>query len=107
MVTLGFFWFISLPLSIAGLVCSLLGRQKADRGEVSGGRGVAQAGFIVGIVAIILHLLALLVFVVIIGLILEAANEVEIEDPQRRRGLDRSSLSAWAATAPFVVLPRG
>lgn len=97
-VTIGFLWFVSLPLSIAGLVCGLLGRQKVDRGEVEGGRGMSQAGFVVGIVGLILHLVALVVIVLLLGLLLGAANEIEIEGPDRRPGLDRSSLSAAAAT---------
>ncbi len=106
-VALGFLWFISLPLSIAGLVCGLLGRQKADRGEVDGGRGISQAGFIVGIVGVVLHVLALLVFVVLIGLLLDAANELEIEERPRPRGLDRSAVSGFAAAVLAFVTPAG
>jgi len=87
--TLGFTGFISLPLSIAGLVCGLLGKRKVDRGELPGGRGIAQAGFIVGIVGVVLHVLAAIAAVVLLGLLFGAANDVnfqELEDGGRMRG---------------------
>lgn len=102
-ISLGFLWFVSLPLSIAGLVCGLMGRQRADRGEVDGGRGMSQAGFVIGIVGVVLHVLALLVIVLLIGVLLEAANEVGIEDPQRRPGLDRSLLLPHLAAARHLL----
>jgi len=49
---------VSLGLSIAGIVYSRKGRARVDDGETPKHRGLAQAGFIVGIVATVLSLLA-------------------------------------------------
>jgi hypothetical protein len=49
---------VSLGLSIAGIVYSRKGKEKVDRGETTKQRGLAQAGFIVGIVSTVLSLLA-------------------------------------------------
>lgn len=88
LVTIGFFWFLSLPLSVAGLVCGLLGKQKVDRGELPGGRGISQAGFVVGIVGVALHLLAAILFVALLGLLFEAADDIDFEERPKRRDLD-------------------
>ena len=37
----------------------MLGRQKADRGE-GGGRNMAQAAFVLGIVSLVLHVVAVI-----------------------------------------------
>jgi Domain of unknown function (DUF4190) len=79
--TFGFSMLVSVPLAIAGLVCGLVGRQKVDRGEIPTGRGMAQAAFIVGIVSLVLHLLAIVVGVVLIGLLLEAIDDIDIPEP--------------------------
>ena len=49
---------ISLGLSIAGIVYSRKGKEKVDKGETTKQRGLAQAGFIVGIVSTVLSLRA-------------------------------------------------
>ncbi len=49
---------LSLGLSIAGIVYSRKGREKVDKGETTKQRGLAQAGFIIGIVSTVLSLLA-------------------------------------------------
>lgn len=69
--TFGLSMLFSAPLSIGGLVCGLLGRQKVDHGELSTGRGLAQAGFVLGIVGIVLHVLAVIAGLVLIGLLIE------------------------------------
>lgn len=82
--TFGFSFLFSGPLSIAGLVCGLLGRQKVDHGELSTGRGLAQAGFVLGIIGIVLHVLAVVVGLVLIGLLIEAVGDFgppEIDQP--------------------------
>ena len=96
-VSFGFLWFLSLPLSIAGLVCGVLGRQKVDRGELHTGRGLGQAGFIVGIVGVALHVLALVVFVVLFGLLFGSLDELQVPERGRPSGLDRTALEAAGA----------
>lgn len=79
--TLGFSMIASGPLAIAGLVCGLVGRQKVDAGELATGRGLAQAGFVLGIVSLVLHALAVVVGVVLLGLVLEAIDDFDIPEP--------------------------
>lgn len=43
--------FLGLPLGVVGAVTGYLGKQKVDRGEANN-RGVAQAGFITGLVGL-------------------------------------------------------
>jgi len=73
--TFGFSMLFSAPLSIAGLVCGLLGRQKVDRGELSTQRGLAQAGFALGIIGIVLHVVAVVVGIVLVALLIDALGD--------------------------------
>lgn len=82
--TFGFSMFFSAPLSIGGLVCGLLGRQKVDQGELSTGRGLAQAGFVLGIIGIVLHVLAVVAGLVLLGFLIEWLGDFtppEIDQP--------------------------
>jgi len=79
--TLGFSMIASGPLAIAGLVCGLIGRQKVDAGELATGRGMAQTAFVVGIVSLVLHALAVVVGVILLGLLLDAIDGFEIPGP--------------------------
>jgi len=81
-LTLGFSMFLSGPLAIAGLVCGLLGRQKADRGE-GGGRNLAQAAFVLGIVSLVLHVVAVIVGVALIALLIESLDDLDVPDPDQ------------------------
>ena len=106
-VTLGFFFFvgfISLPLSIAGMICGRLGAQKVDRGELPTGRGISQAAFVVGLVGLILHVLTAIVVVVILGLLLGALDSVEIPDRDRPKRFDEPDLQSSLLTSPTLAL---
>lgn len=81
--TFGISFFFSIPLGIAGLVCGLLGRQKVDRGETTQGRDMAQAGFVLGIVSLVLHALAIVVALALIGLLIEAFDNIDLPDPDQ------------------------
>ena len=78
--TLGISMIASGPLAIAGLVCGLIGRQKFDAGELASGRGMAQAAFVLGIVSLVLHALAVVVGVILLGLLLDAIDNFEPPD---------------------------
>jgi hypothetical protein len=78
--TLGFSMLLSGPLGIAGLVFGLLGRQKAERGE-AGGRSMAQAAFVLGIVTLVLHVVVVIVGAVLIGLLIDALKDLDLESP--------------------------
>ena len=78
--TVGFSMLLSGPLGIAGVVCGLLGRQKADRGE-AGGRGMAQAAFVTGIVSLVLHLVVVIAGIVLIVLAVDWLKDFDLPAP--------------------------
>lgn len=57
-VSAGFSSILSLGLSIAGMILSRQGVAKVDRGETHKQRGLAQAGYVTGIISTVLSLLA-------------------------------------------------
>jgi len=80
--TLGFSMFLSAPLAIAGLVCGVLGKQKADSGQ-AGGRNMAQAAFVLGIVSLVLHVVAVIIGVALIALLIESLDDFDVPEPDR------------------------
>jgi len=56
---------VSLGLAIAGIVCSRNGKRKVEAGETPKHRGLAQAGFIVGWVALGFSILAIVAWTLI------------------------------------------
>lgn len=79
-LTFGFSMLLSAPLGIGGLVCGLLGKQKADRGE-AGGRGMGQAAFVLGIVALVLHVVAVIAGVVFVTMLVHALDGFDLPAP--------------------------
>ena len=57
---------VSIGCAIAGIVVSRKGKRKVDRGETQKHKGLAQAGFIIGIVGLVLAVLATVVWTLII-----------------------------------------
>jgi hypothetical protein len=57
---------VSIGCSIAAIVVSRKGKAKVERGETQKNKGLAQAGFIIGIVGLVLAVLATLVWALII-----------------------------------------
>jgi hypothetical protein len=57
-ISAGLSTVVSLGCAIAGIVCSRNGRKKVDAGETPKHRGLAQAGFIIGWVSLVLSILA-------------------------------------------------
>lgn len=80
--TLGFSMLLSGPLGIAGVVCGLIGRQKADRGE-AGSRGTAQAAFIIAIVSLVLHVLVVIAGVVLLVLFVDFLDGIDFSPPDQ------------------------
>ena len=79
---------LSLGLSIAGIVFSRKGREKVDRGETTKQRGLAQAGFIIGIVSTVLSLLATvfwILFFVLLATDEEFQRDLENGTPEPSR----------------------
>ena len=80
--TFGLSMVLSGPLAIAGLVCGVIGRQKADRGE-AGGRSLAQAAFVLGIVSLVLHVIAVVLGVALIALLIDSLEDFDVPEPDR------------------------
>jgi 4-hydroxybenzoate polyprenyltransferase len=57
-ISFGLSTLLSLGCSITGVICSRNGKRKYDRGETPKHRGLAQAGFIIGWVGVVLAVLA-------------------------------------------------
>ena len=57
-ISFGLSSIVSLGCAIAGVICSRNGKRKFDAGETPKHRGLAQAGFIIGWVAVGLSILA-------------------------------------------------
>ena len=97
-LSFGFLWLLSLPLSIAGLVCGLLGRRKVDRGELQTGRGLGQAGFVVGVVGLVLHALAAVGLLLLLGAAFDTVEGLRTPKRDRPPALDRTALTALVIT---------
>jgi len=90
---------VSVGCAIAGIVYSRKGKKKVDAGETSKNRGLAQAGFIIGIVALILAILATLFWILILVLALtddEFQNDLENEFDESN-GISAAALRLGAA----------
>jgi len=59
LVTLGLSTLLSLGCAIAAVVLGRKGKQKVDRGETRKHRGLAQGGFICGLVGVPLSIVAI------------------------------------------------
>lgn len=69
-------WFVSIPLGIAAVVTGVLARNKVKRGEAGQG-GLARAGFITGIVGIVLALVVVVLAIVGVSLFGDQIEQVE------------------------------
>lgn len=106
-LTLGFFFFIafvSLPLSIAGMICGHLGKKKVDRGELPSGRGISQAAFITGLVGVILHVVIGVIGVVLLGLLAYSLDNLDIPDQDKPKQFDGPAAQALVMGYPGLVL---
>jgi hypothetical protein len=73
---------VSIGCAVGGLLYSRKGKQKVDAGETSKNRGLAQAGFIISIVSLVLAILATAFWVLILVLALtddEFQRDIENE----------------------------
>jgi hypothetical protein len=98
-VSAGLSSLVSVGLAIAGIVYSRKGKKKVEAGETTKNAGLAQAGFIIGIVSLILAALATLVWL----LVLVAA----ITDEEFRDDLEREFDSSESISAALRVAAAG
>jgi hypothetical protein len=85
LITGGLSSILSVGCAIAGIVYSRKGRKRVDSGETPKHRGLAQAGFIIGIVTLVLAALATAFWTLILVLALtddEFQNDLEREFDQ-------------------------
>jgi hypothetical protein len=90
---------VSIGCSIAAIVYARKGKSKVERGETQKNRGLAQAGFIIGIVGLVLAVLATLVW----GLILVAL----ITDDEFRRDFENEFDNSNSTNAALRVAGAG
>lgn len=77
-ISAGLSTIVSLGCAIVGIVCGRNGRRKVDAGETPKHRGLAQAGFIIGWVSLVLSILATIGWILFI--VLAASGEIDVED---------------------------
>ena len=67
-ISFGLSSIFSVGCAITGIVCSRNGKRKVDRGETPKHKGLAQAGYIVGWVGLVLAILATVGWILLIAL---------------------------------------
>jgi hypothetical protein len=98
LVSVGFSTIVSLGCAIPAIFLGRKGRDLVDSGRTRKHRGLAQAGFIMGIVGTILSILATVFWVLVIVLSDDFQREFEQELEQNsNQSLDRSSAGLLAA----------
>jgi hypothetical protein len=90
---------ISLGCAIFGLVYSRKGKRKVESGETTKNAGLAQAGFIVGIVSVCLSALATAFWVAVV---VAAVNDEEFRDDIEREFDNSESIRAGLQVAAAV-----
>ncbi|MEU5092520.1 DUF4190 domain-containing protein [Streptomyces sp. NPDC021356] len=83
---------VSVVLGILAVVFGVKGRRRAERGEADN-RGQAQAGFVTGIIGIVLGIAMIVVYVVLIA---TAVHESRTSDPYSYDGAARPSATVLA-----------
>jgi hypothetical protein len=83
LLTVGLFFPISLPCSIAAWICGAQARNKENLGEAGGGRAQAQAAYLLGVIGVVLGVIAA------VGWIAAIALGVDLEE--LRRDIERQS----------------
>jgi hypothetical protein len=83
LVSLGLAFLFTLPCSIAAWICAAQARARIAVGETSAGRGHAQAGYILGVLGVVLGVMAM------IGWIAAIASGLDLEE--LRRDIERQT----------------
>jgi hypothetical protein len=93
---------VSIGCAIAGIIYSRKGKRKVDAGETRKNRGLAQAGFVIGIVSLVLALVATAFWVLIAVL---AVTDEEFQRDFENEFDETDSIRASVGVA--LVLARG
>jgi hypothetical protein len=74
LLTLGLGFLFTLPCSIAAWICAAQARARIAVGETTAGRGHAQAGYILGVLGVVLGVMAM------VGWIAAIASGLDLEE---------------------------
>jgi hypothetical protein len=91
---------ISVGSSIFGIVYSRKGKKKVEKGETAKHAGLAQAGFIVGIVSLCLAVLATLIWTAIL---IAAISDEEFRDDLEREFDNSETIRAFVRIGVALV----
>jgi len=91
---------ISVGCSIFGIVYSRKGKKKVEQGETTKNAGLAQAGFIVGIVSLCLAVLATLIWTAVL---VAAATDEDFRDDLEREFDNSETIRAFVRIAVALV----
>ena len=76
-ITIGLLAPIAVPCSIAAWICGAQARNRINLGEVTGGRGQANAGYLLGVAGVVIGIAAA------VGWVIYFANGGDLEQLQR------------------------
>jgi hypothetical protein len=99
-ITFGLSSIVSLACAIFGMVYSRKGKQKVERGETSKHAGLANAGWIVSIVGVVLSALATLVYALIAVML---ATDDEFREDFEREFENSETIRAVVRVAVALV----
>jgi hypothetical protein len=99
-ITFGLSSIVSLGCAIAGMVYSHKGKRKVERGETTKNAGLANAGWIISIVGVVLAALATIVYVMIAILL---ATDDEFRDDFEREFDNSETIRAVVRVAVALV----
>jgi hypothetical protein len=95
---------VSIGCSIAAIVYARKGKAKVERGETQKNRGLAQAGFIIGIVGLVLAVLATIVWaLILVALITDDEFRRDFENEFDNSNSIDAALRAAAAGARLLI----
>jgi hypothetical protein len=102
LVTAGFSSLVSVGLAIAGIVLSRRGSRRVASGETRKHAGLAQAGFVIGIVSLVLAVVATIAWIAV--LVLALTDDGFRDDFERR--YDDQTVQLLPAARPMLVVAR-
>ena len=95
---------VSIGCSIAAIVFARKGKAKVERGETQKNRGLAQAGFIIGIVGLVLAVLATIVWaLILVALITDDEFRRDFENEFDNSNSINAALQVAAAGARLLM----
>jgi hypothetical protein len=91
---------VSIGCAVAGMIYSRKGKQKVEAGETTKNRGLAQAGFVISIVSLVLSILATAFWVLILVL---ALTDEQFQQDLENEFDDSQTIRASLQTVAAVV----